>query len=363
MNSIKASQYQNLDIKHLAKLEVSREFYDNLHPITALDFDGDGEFCVTASADETINLYNCRNGNHEKFSASKKYGVHLTRFTHSSDEIIYASTKENGRVVALEMSPTNDQFLTGSVNEGIRLWDLKQPNDVGFIDLKAERPCVGYDPSGLVFAIAIQHPHRTVQLYDSRKFDESPFSTFKVEDNYAIPSVSGSLTTKIPVWTGIKFGNDGHKILITTSGDVHYIIDAFDGQIKQRLVGHMGLDNASAFLGGEETSFTPDGRYVISGSRDGKIHFWDTLMPIESSGSSELVDTKPFHTLNHHILPTQVVRFNPQKLLLVSACRDLVSFQSSFFRWVLFEGRSLFPAIFITVPPLGEPRIAVLVRS
>ncbi|CAG8479655.1 4942_t:CDS:2 [Diversispora eburnea] len=187
------------------------KFYDNSQPITALDFDGTGEYCVTASADETINLYNCR----------------------------------TGKVVALEMSPINDQFLTGSINEG--------------------RPCVGYDPSGLVFAIALQHSDKTIQLHDVR----------------------------------LKFSNDGQKILINTSGDVHYIMDAFDGNLKQRLIGHMGLDNASSFLGGEETCFTPD----------------------------EPMTMKPFHILNHHTLPTQAIKFNPNKLLLVSACTDLVRFQ------------------------------------
>ncbi|CAG8483641.1 10387_t:CDS:2 [Acaulospora colombiana] len=287
MNSNESFQYQNLDIKHLTNLEVSREFYDNLQPITALDFDGNGEFCVTASADETINLYNCQNGkqpreifgqqevwrtSHKVHSLKRRNSLRVHKRKWQShgmfslnkwiDTLRYLSLRDNQfirtdiifhcagfnhRVVALEMSPVDDQFMTGSVNEGVRLWDLKQPNDVGFIDLKSERPCVGYDPSGLVFAIAIQHPDRIIQLYDSRKFDESPFSTFKVEDSNANPIVSSPPTTaKLSEWTGIKFSNDGQKILITTSGDAHYIIDAFDGKIKQRLVGHVGLDNAIA---------------------------------------------------------------------------------------------------------------------
>ncbi|RHZ75011.1 hypothetical protein Glove_218g17 [Diversispora epigaea] len=369
-------QIQEISGVHLFNLKIAREFYDNSQPITALDFDGTGEYCVTASADETINLYNCRTGNHGKFSVSKKYGVHLTRFTHSNTEIVYASTKENdtlrylslrdnqfiryfvghkSRVVALEMSPINDQFLTGSINEGVRLWDLRQPNEIGFIDIQSGRPCVGYDPSGLIFAIALQHSDKTIQLHDVRKFNETPFSTFKIEeenynmnidmdtnvnndnDNNNDNNNNDNNNNNTLNWTGLKFSNDGQKILINTSGDVHYIMDAFDGNLKQRLIGHAGLDNASSFLGGEESCFTPDGRYVISGSKDGKIYFWDisnsnnnnnnestTITTAESLTTEESMTMKPFHMLNHHTLPTQVIKFNPNKLLLVSACTDLV---------------------------------------
>ncbi|CAG8539901.1 17859_t:CDS:2 [Gigaspora rosea] len=310
---------QVLSLAHLQNLKKAKEFYDNSQTITALDFDCSGEFCVTASTDETINLYNCLTGRHESFSVSKKYGVHLTRFTHSSSEIVYASTKGNDifvgtKVVALEMSPVDDQFLTGSIDEGVRLWDLRQPNSIDFIDIQSERPCLGYDPSGLVFAIG-KRSNKTVQLYDSRKFGQSPFDTFQIDDKY----VDSNGLSSPPEWTGLKFSNDGQKILITTSGDVHYLVDAFNGQLKQRLIGHVGLDNASACLGGEETSFTPDG------SRDGLLIIWDTTKSIDSSNTpSENIDLRPIYTLNHHVRPTQVTRFNPTKLLMISACTDLV---------------------------------------
>lgn len=38
---------------------------------------------------------------HQKQLYSKKYGVHLARFTHKSTAVIYASTKENGALQKL----------------------------------------------------------------------------------------------------------------------------------------------------------------------------------------------------------------------------------------------------------------------
>lgn len=50
---------------------------------------------MASSSDETIQIYNVREGRHEKALHSKKYGVKLAKFTHTSSSIIYASTKQN----------------------------------------------------------------------------------------------------------------------------------------------------------------------------------------------------------------------------------------------------------------------------
>lgn len=53
---------------------------------------------MTSESDETIQIYNVREGRHDKTLLSKKYGVKLAKFTHASSSIIYASTKQNGRL-------------------------------------------------------------------------------------------------------------------------------------------------------------------------------------------------------------------------------------------------------------------------
>lgn len=64
--------------------------------MTSLDFDYQGELLVAACDDETLQLYNCRDGCHNKTLFSKKYGAHLARFTHQSSSVLYASTKVDG---------------------------------------------------------------------------------------------------------------------------------------------------------------------------------------------------------------------------------------------------------------------------
>lgn len=117
--------------------------------VTSLDFDDSGEFCIASCDDESLQLYDCKHGKHSKQLFSKKYGAHLAKFTHHSASVIYASTKENdtirylslhdnsfrryfvghtARVNCLEMCPTSDQFLSTSMDNTLRLWDLNSQN-------------------------------------------------------------------------------------------------------------------------------------------------------------------------------------------------------------------------------------------
>jgi hypothetical protein len=74
-----------------------------------------------------------------------------------------------------------------------------------------------------------------------------------------------------PVFTSIGFSNNGHYILLGTSSDVHYVLDAYSEEsvvIVRRLVGHRGFEydrygNKDVAprrgAGGEEVGWTPNG--------------------------------------------------------------------------------------------------------
>jgi COMPASS component SWD2 len=74
--------------------------------VLSIDYDDNGELLMTSASDETIQIYNVREGRHDKSLLSKKYGVKLAKFTHTSSSIIYASTKQNGKSEqTLELDP------------------------------------------------------------------------------------------------------------------------------------------------------------------------------------------------------------------------------------------------------------------
>lgn len=325
-----------LDTACLASFKPSKSFNKSATKaaITSIDFDDSGELLVTAAQDETIQLYNCKEGKHSKTLFSKKYGVHLARFSHRSSNIAYASTKENDvvrflslhdnsfiryfkghekQVVSLEVSPANDTLLTASVDNTVRLWDLKSPTCQGLLHVPAPS-LASFDPSGQIFTVT-SHQTGAIMLYDLRNFDKEPFSTWRLSDDQFLQKFS--YPPRMPQWTKVEFSNDGKYVLIATDGEAHYILDAFSGDIRFRLTGHQPLNCRHQTSG--DTCFTPDGRHVISGSGDKSLVFWDlggqgrndrTLMPAQVTQAGALD------------MPN-CVAFNPKNAMMATADTEL----------------------------------------
>jgi len=245
---------------------------------------------------------------------SKKYGVDLIRFTHATNTVIHSSTKIDDtirflslhdnkyiryfpghvrKVITLSMSPVDDIFLSGSLDNTIRLWDLKSANCAGLMHLNG-RPVANFDPEGLIFGAGITS--EMIKLYDLRSFDKGPFSTFQLPKE------------KDCEWTGLKFSADGKTIMLTTNGNIIRLIDAFTGQLKHTLSGFTNTKNMPI-----EASFSPDAQFVFCGASDGRIHCWNaetgnrvcTLVSDSMSGQT-------------------IVAMNPKFMLLVSASNQLI---------------------------------------
>ncbi|KAF9284149.1 member of Set1p complex, histone methyl transferase [Linnemannia elongata] len=329
----------------LESLKVSKIFKDNTQAINSIHFDDTGTKCVTSAADESLHVYDCYTGKLEKTLFSKKYGVNLARFTHRSTSVVYASTKEDDtlrylslhdnkyiryfrghekRVTSLEMSPLDDQFLAGS-QDTVRLWDLRSPNCQGALSVMGQ-PVVAFDPSGLVFAVALGG---TLRLYDVKSFDQGPFVTAMIGESLGISHTSIYATQ-------IEFSSDGKSLLVTTGSDAHYIVDAYTPSVTMfKLVGHnTNTFGNEPFTSGSEACWTPDGKCVVSGSRDGDIYVWDISKAIAdqaaglvngSSGNASNStngstgnllqsngELRPFKTLKAHGTPSHIVAFNPK---------------------------------------------------
>jgi COMPASS component SWD2 len=69
---------------------------DSRTSVTSLDFDDTGELAIVARDDNTLQVYNTKEGKLAKELKSQKYGVHLARFSHHAQSVIYASTKIDG---------------------------------------------------------------------------------------------------------------------------------------------------------------------------------------------------------------------------------------------------------------------------
>jgi len=211
-----------------------------------------------------------------------------------TDTIRYLSTHDNSylryfeghekNVTCLALHPGQDNFLSCSEDNTLRIWDVATKNACGKLNLNGAY-LSAWDPSGNVFAVA-SPTAQAILLYDFRNYDKEPFSTFDV-----LPHALDSFTHG---WNKIEFSNDGKHLLLGTSGHSHLLLDAFDGHLKA----HLRRDEKGAsrrLAAGEhnpegmdpthndyvhpstgDCCFTPDGRYVISGAHR-NVLVWDTL--------------------------------------------------------------------------------------
>ncbi|KAL6140281.1 hypothetical protein ACLB2K_058581 [Fragaria x ananassa] len=150
------------------------------------------------------------------------------------------------------MSPINDSFMSGSLDHSVRIWDLRVNTCQGILHLRG-RPTVAYDQQGLVFAVAMEGG--AIKLFDSRSYDKGPFDTFLV----------GGDTAEV---CDIKFSSDGKSMLLTTTNNNIYVLDAYAGDKR---CGYSMEPSPNTNI---EATFTPDGQYVLSGSEDGNLHAW-----------------------------------------------------------------------------------------
>ncbi|KAJ7650567.1 WD40-repeat-containing domain protein [Roridomyces roridus] len=330
-----------------------RQQFPGPRHITGIGFDDRGDQVITASEDETFRLYSCKSGKQVKILHSKKYGVDLPRFTHKNTAILHASTKEDdtvryhslhdnkylqyfkghkGRVVSLEMSPVDDGFMSGSQDRTVRLWDLRAPTCRGLLAVPST-PIVAYDSTGVVFAVAVNNYSR-ILLYDQANYDKAPFLVITLDD----PTLSLiSFPPRAIYMTSMAFSSNGKYLLVGCSGSAHYIVDAFEGHLLAKLEGHIGLERRaltasiniepSKGSSGEEVGWTPDSKYIVSGSLDGKIFIWDCQQLPTRSGDVDLkvppMKLLPIVVLDGHPGPSRCVRFNPRLAMMVSAGAEL----------------------------------------
>ncbi|PFH61800.1 hypothetical protein XA68_16228 [Ophiocordyceps unilateralis] len=318
--------------------------------VLSIDYDDEGELLMTSASDETIQIYNVREGRHDKSLLSKKYGVKLAKFTHTSSSIIYASTKQNhairylathdnsfiryfeghdADVTCLAIHPGTDNFISCSKDNTIRLWDTQTKHWQGQLMLK-DPTLAAYDPSGTVFAVACPISG-TILLYDFRNYEKAPFATVDVVEQCG--AVDPHLVTK--GWTKLEFSNDGKSLLLGTRGGGHLLFDSFDGTFKAYLRKPAGgtrrqapgeaavvtngnaATDPSCMESSGDCCFTPDGRFVMSGAKQ-DVLVWDTLSSVPQSMVLEPTWTLPDKR------EAAVVAFNPRFNFFASADQDLV---------------------------------------
>jgi COMPASS component SWD2 len=177
-----------------------------------------------------------------------------------------------------------------------------------------------WDPAGTVFAIGCP-ASASILLYDYRNYETAPFSVFDVLKSRGPLDAEAAFMG----YTVLEFSNDGKHLLVGMRGGGHLLLDAFDGSLKAYLRKPNG--SAKRSVPGEpedgvlessgDCCFTPDGRYVISGSKK-DVLVWDTLA---TPGSNKVLE--PTHVLEEK-RETAVLAYNPRYNMIATADQELV---------------------------------------
>lgn len=337
--------------------------------VISIDFDDPGELCITSESDETLMIYNVKEGRHDKKLLSQKYGVKLAKFTHHSSSILYASTKENGKrwieddiraintrwtcalicrsdairylsthntsfiryfeghtasVSSISLHPGADNFISCGRDDAVYLWALNAKNWVGKLNI-ATPFLSAWDPSGNVFGIASPWSFM-ILLYDYKNYTKGPISEFDLVEKMPSARAAENLAAG---WTTLAFSNDGKHILLGTRGNAHYLFDAFTGDLKAVLrkpeggthraaPGEVAQNEPGLLDSSGDCCFAPDGRFVLSGSKKGVL-VWDTL----GSPAGEDKVLEPAHVLEEK-REAAVLAFNPRFNMFASADQELM---------------------------------------
>jgi COMPASS component SWD2 len=328
-----------------------------------LDFDDEGSLLLTSESDNSMQIYNVKDGKHHKTLLSQKYGVMHAMFGHASGCIIHSSTKQNSKltprpyrgstdhstdtirylsthdnsylryfegheknVTCLSLHPGQDNFLSCSEDNTLRIWDAATKNACGKLNLHGAY-LAAWDPSGNVFAVA-SPTAQALLLYDFRNFEKEPFATFDM-----LPYFQNNQNSP-KAWNKLEFSNDGKHILLGTTGTQHLLLDAFDGHLKASLLRDRGAvrrlgagdhnpesmdPQSSEFMypSTGDCCFSPDGRYVLSGSRQQNVLVWDTL------ASAQERFLRPIHELEHKG-DSAVIAFNPRYNFFATGDKEVV---------------------------------------
>jgi COMPASS component SWD2 len=255
------------------------------------------QLVVTAADDDQVNLYQLNNW--KKTILFRAAGVQRVRFAHHQSTILAASKLGDGsvyyhslhdnrmlalfrghsdRISSLEVSPTDDTFITGAQDKTIRVWDLRcEPQTaVAIVQNLPSQPKLAYDPSGLIFACATSN--NLVKLFDARQLDQ-PFAAFRV--------VGPEGNVDRLQWSNVQFSFDGNRLLLCSRQSYSVLLDSFGGEKVCEFTGYEnGMDSLL------EGGLSGDGLWFATGSESGRVYVYST-----SSASVEVLSGGHDHSV------------------------------------------------------------------
>jgi WD40 repeat protein len=287
----------------------------------SLAFSPDGQSIVSTSgapniitAFRTVQLWDVTTGRIIKNISSDSPEVRSTTFSFDGRQILSGGGRSNGilklwdtatgrelrtvsghsdQITSVAFSPDGRQIVSGSIDRTIKLWDVATGHEI--------RTFSGH--SGFVYAVAFSPDGRQI-ISGAGGLDSGrvqPDSTIKLWD-----AVTGqelrTFSGHSDLITSVAFSPDGRQIISGSRDRTIKCWDAATGREIRTLSGHSFSVNSVAF--------SPDGRQIVSGSSDNTIKLWDV-----STG-------REIRTFSGHSGGVSSASFSPDGRQIVSGSSD-----------------------------------------
>ncbi|OZJ05095.1 hypothetical protein BZG36_01350 [Bifiguratus adelaidae] len=215
---------------------------------------------------------------------------HSTRlWSLATGRLRHTLTGHIGKVYAARFNNDSSKVVSGSHDRTLKLWDLQKGycTRTMFTFSSCNDVCL-LDPDGAT--IASGHLDNNIRLWDSRTGN-------------GIKEIAGIHTGQI---TSLCISNDGSRLLTNSRDNTLKLLD----MRQYATVATFSADGFRNGLNWSRACFSPDGAYVVAGSADGTLFFWNT-----ATG-------KLMKSIKEHEGPICAVSWSPNGTQLFSAEKD-----------------------------------------